>query len=89
MDDYKELKDKIKFKIAMSEIDDENSKTISKKHYIINKIAIAACFLLLITGVTFADEISEKVYDIYNIRKTYNIELKLPEEVVDNSIKKI
>ena len=87
MDDYKELKDKIKFKIAMSEIDDENSKTISKKHYIINKIAIAACFLLLITGVTFADEISEKVYDIYNIRKIYNIELKLPEEVVDNEEK--
>ena len=86
--DNKELKDRIKFKIAMSEIDDEE-KAIMKyiKTGIVNKIAIVASFIFLIGGVTFADEISEKVYDIYNFRKQYTIETKLPEEVVKDEEK--
>ena len=81
----KELKDKIKFKIAMSEIDDEEKANMNKfKNGIMSKIAVVACFVLLIGGATFADEISEKVYDIYAFRKQYNIETKLPEEVVNN-----
>lgn len=79
----KELKDKIKFKIAMSEIDDEE-KAKMKKRNIFNKLATAACFVLLISGATFADAITEKVYDIYNFRKHYNIETKLPESVVND-----
>lgn len=88
MDENKELKDRIKFKIAMSEIDDEENAKMKKiRKGIFNKIAIAACFVLLISGVTFADEISEKVYDIYSFRKTYKLETKLPEEVVNNQEK--
>jgi hypothetical protein len=84
--DNKELKDKIKFKIAMSEIDDEvnvNLKSIKNKK-IYNKIASVACLVLLISGVTFADEISEKILDIYNFRENYKIETKLPESVVND-----
>lgn len=84
MDNNKELKDKLKFKIAMSEIDDEE-KAKMKKNNMFNKLATAACFVLLISGATFADAISEKVYDIYNFRKNYKIETKLSEEVVNNS----
>lgn len=84
--DNKELKDKLKFKIAMSEIDDEE-KAKMKKLNSFNKLATAACFILLISGATFADAISEKVYDIYNFRKKYHIETKLPEEVVNNQEK--
>ncbi len=86
MEDNKELKDKIKFKIAMSEIyDEENLKSKTIKNNIYSKIASVACFILLISGALFADAISEKVVDIYNFRKKYNIETKLPEEVVNDS----
>lgn len=88
MDNNEELKNKIKFKIAMSEIgNEEKAKMKILKNGIWNKVAIAACFVFLISGVTFADEISEKVYDIYNFRKKYEIETKLPEEVINNSEK--
>ena len=83
MDNNKELKDKIKFKIVMSEIADE--KNTKLKNNIYSKIASVACFVLLISGAVFADEISEKVLDIYNFRKVYKIETKLPEEVVNDS----
>ncbi len=82
MNENKELKDKIKFKIAMSEIDDEENNKL--KNNIFSKIASVACLILLISGATFADEISEKVFDIYNFRETYKIETKLPESVVNN-----
>lgn len=86
--DNKELKDRIKFKIAMSEIDDEENAIMKYiKNGIINKVAIVASFVFLIGGVTFADEISEKVYDMYNFRKKYVIETKLPEEVVKDEEK--
>ena len=85
MNDNKELKDRVKFKIAMSEIDDEE-KVMIKSNFI-SKISIAACFLLLISGVTFADEISETVYDAYNFRKNYKIQTKLSEEVVNDEKK--
>ena len=84
----KELKDRIKFKIAMSEIDDEeNLKMRNKKTNIISKTAAIVTMGVLISGATFADEISEKVYDIYNFRKQYVIETKLPEEVVKDEEK--
>ena len=84
--DNKELKDKIKFKIIMSEIDNEERKKY-KKIKIIKNIAAVACFVFCIGGITFADAISEKIYDIYNFRKQYTIEIKLPEEVVNDEQK--
>lgn len=88
MDYNKELKDRVKFKIAMSEIDDEErAKMKNIKNNVVSKIGIVACFLLLVSGVTFADEISETVYDIYNFRKNYKIETKLPEDVVNDAEK--
>ncbi len=81
----KELKDRIKFKIAMSEIDDEEkAKMKNKKVNVINKIATAACFVILISGITFADKISARVYDIYSFRKNETIQTKLPEEIVND-----
>lgn len=82
----KELKDRIKFKIAMSEIDNERKNDMKKIKFIKN-IAAVACFVICIGGITFSDAISEKVYDIYNFRKQYTIETKLPEEVVNNEEK--
>ena len=64
-----ELKDRIKFKIAMSEINNEGKNNMSKSRGIIKGLAVAACFIFFIGGVTFADELSEKIYDIYNFRK--------------------
>ena len=84
--DNKELKDKIKFKIIMSEIDNEERKKYKKVRFIKN-IAAVACFVFLIGGVTLSDAISEKIYDIYNFRKQYTIETKLPEEVVNDEQK--
>ena len=84
--DNKELKDRIKFKIAMSEINDEERKNM-KNIKIIKNIAAVACFIFCIGGITFSDAISEKVYDIYNFRKQYTIETKLPEEVVKDEEK--
>lgn len=84
----KELKDRIKFKIAMSEIDNEEiAKMKNKKVNILSKIAAVVTMGILISGATFADEISEKVYDFYNFRKQYVIETKLPEEVVKDEEK--
>ena len=84
----KELKDRIKFKIAMSELDnEENIKRKSKKVNVFGKIAAIKTIGILISGATFADEISKKVYDFYNFRKQYVIETKLPEEVVKNEEK--
>ena len=84
--DNKELKDKIKFKITMSEIDNER-KNNTKKISFIKNIAAVACFMFCIGGITFSDAISEKFYDIYNFRKQYKIETKLPDEVVKNEEK--
>lgn len=84
----KELKDRIKFKIAMSEIDDEEiAKMKNRKNNILGKIAAVVTMGILVSGATFADEISEKVYDFYNFRKQYVIETKLPEEVVKDEEK--
>lgn len=84
----KELKDRIKFKIIISEIEqEEQEKTISKKTNIFGKIAAIICVGILASGATFADEISERVYNLYNFRKQYIIETKLPEEIIENEEK--
>lgn len=83
--DNKELKDRIKFKIAMSEIDDEEiAKMKNKKVNILSKIAALVCIGILSGVAIFSDEISAKVYDIYNFRKNETIQTKLPEEVVND-----
>ncbi len=84
--DNKELKDRIKFKIAMSEINNEERKNI-KSIKIIKNIAAVACFIFFVGGMTFSDAISEKIYNIYNFRKKYDLETKLPEEIVKDEEK--
>ena len=59
--DNKELKDKLKFRIAMSELDDEKQKEKNIKPRVINKLVTAACFVMLIGGIAYAEEISKKV----------------------------
>lgn len=61
-----EIKEKLKIKIAISQIKNEESKAMNKKEkFILKNIGIAACTILSLTGVAFA---GSKV--IENIWKT-------------------
>ena len=59
MEDNKKLKDTIKLKIAISNIDDEENDIVmkSKKNDVTRKIGIAACLLFTLTGTVFAKDI--------------------------------
>lgn len=59
----------------------------NNKFDFIKKISTFAACLVLLSGFVFAEEISEKIYDIYNFRKREKIETKLPEEVINNQDK--
>ena len=61
-----EIKEKLKTKIAISQIKNEEEKAMNKKeNFIFKNIGIAACVLMSLTGVVFA---GSKV--IENIWKT-------------------
>ena len=59
MEDNKRLKDQIKLKIAISDIDDEENDIVmkSKKNNTAKKIGIAACLVFTLTGTVFAKDI--------------------------------
>ena len=85
--DNNELKDKLKFRIAMSELDDEKQKEKNIKPRFINKLVTAACFVMLIGGIAYAEEISKKVYDMYSFKKNDVIEINLPDEIINDDEK--
>lgn len=84
----KELKDKLKFRIAMSELDDEVKKEKTRlKSGLINKVAVVACFAMLVGSITYAEEISEKVYDMYSFKENDVIEINLSDEIINDEEK--
>ena len=62
MENNKKLKEQIKLKIAISEIEDEEKDVMNKKNFrIANKIAAVACLCLLTSGIVFAKDIEKFV----------------------------
>ena len=76
----KEIIEKLKFKIAISEIKKETRNNISKKRKFINKkLVIAACAcLVLTTGFVFAKDI-----EVY-VRSLFTNTNKAIEDAVEN-----
>lgn len=70
----KEIMEKLKFKIAISEIKKEGEVAMNKKRNFINKkIGIAACAcLILTTGVVFAKDIENFVKYYFGLNETIN-----------------
>lgn len=70
----KEIMEKLKFKIAISEIKKEGEVAMNKKRKFINKkIGIAACAcLILTTGVVFAKDIENFVKYYFGLNETVN-----------------
>lgn len=67
MENNKKLKEQIKLKIAISEIEDEEKEVMNKKNFrIANKIAAVACFCLLTSGIVFAKDIEKFVRERFN-----------------------
>ena len=61
MENNKKLKEQIKLKIAISEIEDEEKDVMNKKNFgIANKIAAVVCLCLLTSGIVFAKDKSSK-----------------------------
>ena len=71
------IKDKFKFKVAISKMKEENNMAMNKKGNFINKkIGIAACAcLMLTTGIVFAKDIK---------RFIFNSHLMGPENTINN-----
>lgn len=70
----KEIMEKLKFKIAISEIKKEGEVAMNKKKKFINKkVGIAACAcLVLTTGVVFAKDIENFVKYYFGLNETVN-----------------
>lgn len=67
MENNKKLKEQIKLKIAISEIEDEEKDVMNKKNFrIANKIAAVACLCLLTSGIVFAKDIEKFVREKFN-----------------------
>lgn len=84
MEDNNKLKDQIKLKIAISEIDDEENDMVmkSKKNYITKKIGIAACLVFTLTGVVFAKDIENFVKAKFGLGK--GIETAVENGYIEN-----
>ena len=67
MNDNEELKNRIKFKIAVSEIDDERTNK-TPNIFKLKWVGIAAC-LVLVTGGVFAKDIQEYIVDKFKLGK--------------------
>ena len=69
-----EIKEKLKMKIAISQIKNEEEKAMNKKEkFIFKNIGIAACVLMSLTGVVFAgNKVIEKVFKEPKKYESYN-----------------
>ena len=69
-----EIKKKLKTKIAISQIKNEEEKTMNKKDkFVFKNIGIAACVLMSLTGVVFAgSKVIEKVFKEPKEYESYN-----------------
>lgn len=69
-----EIKNKLKMKIAISQIKDEEKKAMNKKEKLVFKnVGIAACVLMSLTGVVFAgNKVIEKVFKEPKKYESYN-----------------
>ena len=69
-----EIKEKLKMKIAISQIKKEEKKAMNKKEkFVLKNIGIAACVLMSLTGVAFAsNKIIEKVFKEPKKYESYN-----------------
>lgn len=62
------LKEKFKFRIAISELVEETEKNIYPKQNIINKKIVAACaFMVLTSGIVFAKDIEKFIRDKFHL----------------------
>lgn len=97
-----EIKEKLKMKIAISQIKNEEEKAMNKKEkFVFKNIGIAACVLMSLTGVVFAgSKVIENIWKtperIENITdqitedsKKENITEKQAKEVAINKLKEI
>lgn len=69
-----EIKEKLKMKIAISQIKKEEKKAMNKKEkFVLKNIGIAACVLMSLTGVAFASsKVIEKVFKEPKKYESYN-----------------
>lgn len=68
--DNNNLKEKFKFRIAISELIEESEKNIYKKQSFINKKVIAACACIILTsGIVFAKDIEDFIKDKFKLGK--------------------
>ena len=68
MENNKKLKEQIKLKIAISEIEDEEKEVMNKKNFgIANKIAAVVCLWLLTSGIVFAKDIQEYIINKFKL----------------------
>lgn len=69
-----EIKEKLKMKIAISQIKNEEKKVMNKKEkFVFKNIGIAACVLMSLTGVAFASsKVIEKVFKEPKKYESYN-----------------
>lgn len=83
------IKEKLKMKIAISQIKNEEKKAMDKKEkFVFKNIGIAACVLMSLTGVVFAGgKVIEKVFKDPKKYESYNeileecAEIQGPQEV--------
>ena len=68
MENNKKLKEQIKLKIAISEIEDEGNDVMNKKNFgIANKIAAVVCLCLLTSGIAFAKDIQKYIINKFKL----------------------
>ena len=69
-----QIKEKLKMKIAISQIKNEEEKAMNKKEkFVLKNIGIAACILMSLTGVVFAgSKVIEKVFKEPKKYESYN-----------------
>ncbi len=97
-----EIKEKLKTKIAISQIKNEEKKAMNKKEkFVFKNIGIAACILMTLTGAVFAgnkiieniwktpEKIENLTHDITEESKKENITEEKAKEIAINKLKEI
>ena len=79
-----ELKEKLKFKIAISQMKEKEKMAMNKEKRRISKgIGIAACLVVATTGIVFAKDISNQIYNKYFTGK--GVEKAINEGYIENT----